>query len=366
MSPSLVAARGNTIFPVETYGDTLIVLPKGDKAGFGEADFRVECSRVAAALRDPLYRNLVLDFSLTNYVGGDVIEELQKWVSQVEEQGGRAVACEVSDDMRKGLELFRRGDDWFYFDNRSAALKAVAHETVKQKATRWAPAIATALAVAALVLFGAWVLTNPHKEKRHLAALEDIWKDYEALRRRNPEPSEWPKLTTPLVERLDQEVKSIRALGANKYVTSRYQVDLAERRMRPILKDPRVPDPREAGVEAALQYLRAWLDNASDASRDRLRQRYEDTAPAGSLAAEPSTDPVEGAPVDTEPVDAAPVDTEPVDANAGADNADGSATAEATSESGKRPNEDGDEEPAPVSEELEEAADSISTGSSSD
>ncbi|QDT16298.1 hypothetical protein [Alienimonas californiensis] len=280
MSASIVAARGNTIFPVETFGDTLIVLPKGDKAGFGEADFRVECGRVSAALRDPLYKNLVLDFTLTNYVGGNVVEELQAWVSQVREQGGRAVACEVSPDMRKGLEVSRRADDWEFFDTRDDALRAVARETAGQKLTRWAPSIATALTVLLLIGLGAWLLTGRQAERRQYAALEEIWQDYAKIRKRSPDERDWQVQAEPLVKRLDAQIAELQAMLPSQYAARNTLLAVARLRMKPILLEPRAPDPRAEGVEAGLAYIRANLAGGAQTDYKELEARYLATRPS--------------------------------------------------------------------------------------
>ena len=280
MSASIIAARGNRIFPVETFGDTLIVLPKGDKAGFGEADFRVECGRVAAALRDPKYKHLVLDFSLTNYVGGNVVEELQKWVDQVRGQGGRAVACEVSDDMRKGLEVSRRAEDWQFFETRDDALKEVAHETPGQTFSRWAPTIATVVTVLLLVGLGAWLLSGRREETRRFVALEEIWKDYAKIRDTYQNPHDWKAQSDPLVERLDAEILQIRAMLPSKYAARNQLLATANNRMKPILLDPRKPDPRARGVEAGFAMLRANLAGARGDDWKAAEKEYLATAPA--------------------------------------------------------------------------------------
>ncbi len=284
MPASTVAARGNTIFPVETFGDTLIVLPKGDKAGFGEANFRVECGRVAAALRDPRYPNLVLDFSLTNYVGGNVVEELQRWVAQVREQGGRAVACEVSDDMRKGLEVSRRAEDWEFFDTRDEALGAVATETFGQTLGRWTPTIATVLTVLLLVGLGAWLLSGRHTERRHYTALVEIWQEYSDLRKKYPNVREWAERNKPLVERLDREIEEIRPMLPSKYSARNTLLSTAERRMKPILLRPRSPDPRARGVESGLALLRANLEGAPTPELRAAQKLFNETRPTAADA----------------------------------------------------------------------------------
>ncbi|MEM9702860.1 MAG: hypothetical protein AAF907_10515 [Planctomycetota bacterium] len=279
MSAPLLAARGNRIFPVETFGDTLIVSPKGDKAGFGEADFRVECSRVAAALRDPFYRHLIVDFSLTNYVGGSVVEEVQKWVAQCRDHGGRAVACEVSEDMRKGLELAQRSDDWEFFETRDDALKSVATETPGQTIFRWTPRIATFLTVAALLALGAWLLSGRHLEERRFAELEAIWKEYADIRGRYASPREWKVQNQPLVARLEAEIEAIQAMEPSKFAARDRMKAVAKQRMLPVLRDPRMPDPRARGVEAGFASIRANLAGLSGDDVKEIEAEYIATAP---------------------------------------------------------------------------------------
>ena len=288
---SLLAARENKIFPVEAYGDTLIVLPKGDKAGFGQADFRVESARVAAALKDPRFRNLLVDFSLTNYVGGDVVEEVERWAVAVREDGGRVAACDVSDDMAHGLKV-SPGPEWTVYETRETALKSVARETPGQTFTRWVPALLTALAVLLVLGFGVWLLTAPGRgeERERYRALDRIWKDYADLRGQYPDPREWAEHTPELTERLDAEIAIIQELPPNEHTARAVLLSVARDRMRPILLRPRLPDERARGVEAGFAYLRADMDRRDPAELERAQAEYSATG----LALGP---PVPGQPV---------------------------------------------------------------------
>ncbi|NNJ25201.1 hypothetical protein [Alienimonas chondri] len=365
MSASVLAARGNVIFPVETFGDTLIVLPKGDKAGFGDADFRVECGRVSAALRDPHYKNLVLDFSLTNYVGGNVVKELQRWVTQTREQGGRAVACEVSGDMRKGLEVSRTAEDWEFFETRDDALKTVATETVGQTLARWTPTIATVVTVLLLIGLGAWLLSGRHVERRHFAELESIWADYAKIRKQYATVQEWREHTPPLVERLDQEIDELQALLHTKYAARTTMLSVAKKRMKPILLDPRSPDPRARGVEAGFAYIRANLAGLPKEQYVDVEEEYRATRPtlAGSESdddlengddPESDDDPEDG---DDEELDPEPDDAEVENASAPAAgdsgaSMDGEVTGDddQDDEAQESPRSRSDDEPTPIAE----------------
>ena len=287
---ALDAARANTIFPADTFGDALVVSPKGDKAGFGEADFRVESGRVADALKSPGVNNLVVDFSLTNYVGGDVVEVLDGWAKGVRDRGGRAVACEVSDDMRRGLAVAGRiegHDDWPIYDTRDAALKEVATETAGQKLRRYAPALLSALAVLLLLGLGAWLLTGRHEEERLYADLDDVWEDYADLRKKYPDPAEWEDHTPELVARLDDQVRRLRTTDRDAAPAMPTLLEIAQRRLRPILAAPRSPDPRAAGVQAGLNYVRADLDDRGEREILAAYEEYRRTGGGGYAPAIP-------------------------------------------------------------------------------
>ena len=277
---ALDAARDNTIFPVETFGDALIVSPKGDKAGFGEADFRVESGRVADALKADGVNHLVVDFSLTNYVGGDVVEVLDGWAKTVRGRGGRAVACEASDDMRRGLAVAGRiegHDDWPVYGTRDEALKEVATETAGQKLRRYAPGLLAALAVLLLVGLGAWLLTGRHAEERLYADLNGVWRDYADLRKQYPNPAEWADHTPELLDRLDAQVADLVAADRDRDPAMGPLLEVAQRRLRPILLNPRSPDPRAVGVQAGLDYVRADLDDRPDREILAAYQEYRRT-----------------------------------------------------------------------------------------
>ena len=284
---ALDAARENTIFPVETFGDTLIASPKGDKAGFGEADFRVESTRVAEALKAEGVKNLVVDFSLTNYVGGDVLEVLEDWAAAVRDRGGRAVACEASEDMKRGLAVSGRAGDhpeWAVYDTREEALDEVATEAPAQTARRLAPTVAAVLGVVAVLCLGAWLLTGRHTEERLYADLNGVWKDYAALRKQYPDPNEWADHTGPLVDRLDAQVIEMKRMDRDEVLAMPTLLEIASRRMRPILVAPRSPDARAAGVQAGLDYVRADLDDRDEGLISERLGEYRRTAARGAFA----------------------------------------------------------------------------------
>ena len=294
---SLLAARENKIFPVEAFGDTLIVLPKGDKAGFGQADFRVESARVTAALKDPRFRNLLVDFSLTNYVGGDVVEEVERWAVAVREDGGRVAACDVSDDMAHGLKV-SPGPEWTVYETRETALKSVAKETPGQKFTRWVPTLLTALAVLLVLGFGVWLLTGPARaeERTRYRELDRIWKDYAGLRGQYADPREWARRTPELTERLDAEIALIEQLPPSEHVARPVLLNVARDRMRPILLRPRMPDERARGVEAGFAYLRADLDGRDPGEIERARVAYSAAGHVPGQHAPTAAGPGEGGP----------------------------------------------------------------------
>ena len=132
-----------------------------------------------------------------------------------------------------------------------------------------------------LLGLGAWLLTGRHEEERLYAGVDDVWRDYAALRKRYPDPDEWRAHTGPLLDRLDEQVVAARTLDREDHPAMPVLLEVAQRRMRPILTKPLSPDARAAGVQAGLDYARAELDAADDRTALGALEEYRRTAPGG-------------------------------------------------------------------------------------
>ena len=204
---------------------------------------------------------------------------LEGWAAEVRDRGGRAVACEVSGDMQRGLSVARRdagpppeeagnlesAGDWPVYDTRAAALSDVARETTGQKLRRLAPAALTAAIVLGVLVAGAWLLTGRRQEEASYARMDQIWRDYVELRKQYPDPNEWRAETPALLDRLDAETDDLVHRWNDRWPT-RGPMLVTGRRMRAVLRSPRSPDPRERLVQAGLDYVEADLDGDEEAA----------------------------------------------------------------------------------------------------
>ena len=317
------AAAANTVFPVETFGDTLIVSVKGDRAGFSEAEYRADCDRVAAALDDPRYRNLVVDFSLTNYVGGETLERVEGWMRQVRGRGGRAVACELSDDMRQGLRLTTGHDDWEDYDTRGEALSDVATETPAQRGRRYLPKVLAGVAALLVLGVAAYALRGLFLDRTQedaYLALNEVWEKYHRLERRSPDHNQFWQGTLELDRELAPVREEIRTMHVHKYPLRNVMHYLGGR-MHEVLLSPRSPDPRADLVDRGMEFLDARLQRQTDQhyaayTGDNWGQPPGVPGPADAESDDVDVDTPD--PVVSDPVVTGPAATDPAVPEAGA------------------------------------------------
>ena len=114
--------KHHRILKVETYNDTLIVLPLGDIQDFSYQEFHVEVSRINELMDVHNYRNLVVDFSQVALVGSLILEALTGFCRSAR---GRAVFCEATPEMYDSLLSLNLVSIWMYYPTRYEALHAV-------------------------------------------------------------------------------------------------------------------------------------------------------------------------------------------------------------------------------------------------
>lgn len=114
------------LFVVEQVGDTLVVTPQGQGAGFRYQDLHVEANAVRGHLLKAGKCNLIMDMGAMEYCGSEFIGSLISMLRETRNRGGKAMFCRANENMHKVLDnmsLFRL---WPYHDTREAALQSVA------------------------------------------------------------------------------------------------------------------------------------------------------------------------------------------------------------------------------------------------
>lgn len=117
------ATRINKVFKVETFDDTVVVIPMGDFGDFSYKDVHLDAGRITELFTKHNYRHLVIDFSVRPYVGSVILEALVGFCRAAK---GRAVFCNVSPEMQGSLDEMRLTTKWPIVVTREEALTSVA------------------------------------------------------------------------------------------------------------------------------------------------------------------------------------------------------------------------------------------------
>lgn len=116
--------RNHKVFLAELQGDTMIVSPQGDAAGFRDTDISHELKTLLELVDDPRVANLLVDFGRSNYFGSIIIGAIHNLGVKVRAGGGKLGMCDISDEMLETLKTLKLDTIWTTYDSRKAALKA--------------------------------------------------------------------------------------------------------------------------------------------------------------------------------------------------------------------------------------------------
>lgn len=121
----MVASTASGLFDWEQAGDTLVLLPRKD---LGESDYE----RITDGAKDVLdlitnghVKNVVMDFSRTDYYGSTALGFFLKLWKRVKGQNGKMAFCNVSDHEMEVLQLTHLNTLWPICKTRQEALASV-------------------------------------------------------------------------------------------------------------------------------------------------------------------------------------------------------------------------------------------------
>lgn len=123
------------IFEFERLGSTLILIPSGQFTEFRDHDIRNAYNDAYRMVTQPEVRHLLVDFSRMAYFGSTFVGILIRLAKKVRGDGGQAVLCHLSDDMREMmnrlmlLENPRIESSWKFFATRQDALEFLGSES---------------------------------------------------------------------------------------------------------------------------------------------------------------------------------------------------------------------------------------------
>lgn len=262
--PVIPQTRLHRVYLAERWGDTLVVLPRGDAAGFSVSAVNTEMASIMTLVETGTTKHLVVDLGGGNYFGSVVLGAIIQLGNAVRAKGGRIALCGASTDMQDILRLMKLDQMWEMFADRSAALRTIA--TIPFKEQLWAQRRKfTWLAVIATCALLYWFLPRPHYGGDDYLIANEIWREVKSRYDLAGE-DEWSRLQTkcenrlnPIIEKLEQADKRRLLLDAEPYVLSAIRDYLPSVMNRHT--DPQVAESGKRMVEYFLRCAEAKLEN---------------------------------------------------------------------------------------------------------
>jgi anti-anti-sigma factor len=209
------------IYPVELQGDTVVLRPRGDAAGFSLHIISAELSHVRELIQSGKINHLLIDLGNYRYFGSMVIGDLVDLAQLVRSRGGRTGLCEVSDDMASVLRLMQLDDQWEQFPSRAAGLHALARIPLQQRL--WSRRfVLTGVAAAVLLVSAYWWFPRPDYARIYHAQLTKLWAEA-TVKRPQVGLDEWNRIAkrnksqlAPIIDYLESRAVNLRATPAEQ------------------------------------------------------------------------------------------------------------------------------------------------------
>lgn len=114
--------RHNRFLKVESFHDTLIVVPSGALRQILYQDLHLESSRIMDLIQSRRYRHIVIDFAFCESIGSILIEAVASFCRAVT---GRAAMCGLTEENRGVIERSNLQRIWPICNTRQEALQVV-------------------------------------------------------------------------------------------------------------------------------------------------------------------------------------------------------------------------------------------------
>ena len=113
------------MFEIEKQGDVVIVTPERDLREFEFGEIEDEGMQLLRLLESREARNVVIDFSHTDYYGSTALSFFVKLWKRVRANGGKMAFCNVSAHELEILELTKLDTLWGLYGSRDEAVRQV-------------------------------------------------------------------------------------------------------------------------------------------------------------------------------------------------------------------------------------------------
>jgi anti-sigma B factor antagonist len=113
------------LFELERHGETVIVVPTVDLREFEFQQIEEQAQEVLSLLSNGDAKNVIVDFSRTDYYGSTALGFFVKLWKRVRAKDGRMAFCNVSQNEQEILDVTHLDRLWSICSNREEALKVV-------------------------------------------------------------------------------------------------------------------------------------------------------------------------------------------------------------------------------------------------
>lgn len=212
----------HALYPVEEWGDTLVLIPRGDAAGFNPTTVNREMATVTELAQSPTNRHLIIDMSSSNYFGSVVLGGLVQLTQAVRNRGGRVAICNASQDMQDILRIMKLDTLWEVFPDRNVALRRIAKIPFKLKVWAWRKVGTWAAAVAVLILTYVFY-PRPNYGKIYYEQVAAQWREFQEKHDKAGE-EEWERFSVSSKKKLQPIIDHLnkRALSSTWEESERY------------------------------------------------------------------------------------------------------------------------------------------------
>ncbi len=210
------------IYLADQQGDTLIVTPRGDAAGFSPSIVNTEMQVILSLIESGATQHLVVDLSNNNYFGSVVLGALVKLGNTVRARGGRIAMAGPSSDMQDILRLMKLDQMWELFPDVRSALRKIARIPFGQRLWNQRRLVGVLVLILAGIVAYEY-LPRYRYGRQYYRAMSELWEEVEA-KRDLAGVEEWSRLRkkcdstlVPLVKELEVTAKRRRLYDAEPF-----------------------------------------------------------------------------------------------------------------------------------------------------
>eukprot|EP00913_Durusdinium_trenchii_P008886 g8352.t1 len=237
-------------------------MPRGDAPGFGAKELQAELKSILEWLDEPDIKHVVIDLSASNYYGSQIIGAINSMVLKARDTGGRSAVCEVSNDMREGINVMNLDRLWTFYDTSKEALAEIATESTGQKAAAAMRGRTAKLAIAAGVVVLAVVVvvivnivnrpTSRQISKSAYSTFVGINDELKAKQRESISEARWKLFANRSSDKVRNQLERLEESGDIDDPLNSTLIKAGRDCLLPILKTPREPP-------ADLPASRPWI-----------------------------------------------------------------------------------------------------------